>query len=246
MAHRQHRTWYEQQQKRRLSPFLSRIDRSFGFRLFLASGAALLLLGALNRVETCRALDHGKGCLFQDPGSLLSIGNLEAYSITTATLLYLLESERRQEQTNRDAFETLIAANQAGIVHSLSRIRALETLSDAGCSLEGLDLHGTNLTRLQIPYAQLQRINFSGTVLAAADLHDADLTNANLTGADLTQANLVNATLTGADLTGSNLASANLTGANLSGTTLTGANLTGAIFVRTQLDGSVGSNGVVG
>jgi hypothetical protein len=135
MAHPKHRTWYEQQQKRKLSPFFRRIDRSFGFRLLLASGGALLLLGALNRLETCRAFDHAKGCFFQDLGSLLSVGNLEAYSISTAALLYLLEAERRQEQSNRDAYDTIVAANQAKIVHSLARIRALETLSDAGGNL---------------------------------------------------------------------------------------------------------------
>lgn len=238
MAHPKHRAWYEQQQKRKLSPLWRRVDRSFKFRLCLASGIALLLLGTLDRFETCRVLAHAEGCFFQDPGSLLSIDNLEAYSITTAALLFLLESERRQEQTNREAFETLMTANQAGIVHSLSRIRAIETLCDAGCKLEGLDLHGIDLTQLQIPYAQLQRVNFSDTVLAAADLTHADLTQANLTGADLTRANLAGANLAGADLTRANLTSANLTVADLTSTILTEANLTGAIFVSTQLDGT--------
>ena len=239
MAYHKRRTWYEQQQRRRLSPFFRQVDRSFKFRLLLASGGALLLLGALNRIETCRALDHAQGCFSHDLGSLLSVGNLEAYSISTAALLYLLESERRQEQAGRDAYDTIMAANQAKIVHSLARIRALETLSDAGFNMEGLDLSGIDLTRLQIPDTHLQRVNFSGTVLAYADLQGADLTKANLTKADLSQANLTGAMLTSADLSQAKLTGANLTDANLTGANLTGANLTSAIVVRTQLDGSM-------
>lgn len=236
MAHPKHRTWYEQQQKRKLSPFWRRVDRSFKFRLCLASGTALLLLGMLDRFETCRVLDHAEGCFFQAPGSLLSIDNLEAYSITTATLLFLLESERRQEQTNREAFETLMTANQAGISRSLSRIRAIETLCDAGCKLEGMDLHGVDLTRLQVPDAQMQRVNLAGAILIDADLHGADLTGANLMGADLTHANLAGADLTSADLTEANLTNTNLTHANLTETTLTDAKMAGTILVGTQLD----------
>lgn len=253
MAHRQRKTWYGQQQSRRNSPFLRRIDRSFRFRLLLASTGALLVLGLLNRAEICRAKDHAPNCVFQDFGSLLSVGNLESYSIATATLLYLLESERRHEQDNREAYETIMAAAQANLVHSISRIRAIETLSDAGCILENLDLHGADLTGLQIPNTQMPRINLSGTVLAHADLRGsdltganlagADLTGANLTGADLTQANLAEANLTGADLSGAkligtNLTEANLTEANLTGAEVTDTDLTQAILVRTHLDGA--------
>lgn len=246
MAHHQRKTWYGQQQSRRNSPFLRRIDRSFRFRLLLASSGALLVLGLLNRAETCRAKDHAPNCFFQDFGSLLSVGNLESYSIATATLLYLLESERRHEQGNREAYETIMAANQANLVHSISRIRAIETLSDAGCILEGLDLHGADLSGLQIPNTQMPRINLAGTVLAHADLRGSDLTGANLAGADLTGANLaeVNLTevnLTGADLTGAKLIGTNLTAADLTEATLTGAevtdtDLTQAILVRTHLN----------
>ncbi len=250
MSHHSRKTWYGQQQSRRKSPFLRRIDRSFRFRLLLASSGALLVLGLLNRAEICRAKDHAPNCVFQDFGSLFSVGNLESYSIATATLLYMLESERRHEQDNREAYETIMAVTQAHLVHSISRIRAIETLSDAGCILEDLDLHDADLTGLQIPNTQMPRINLSGTVLAHADLQGSDLAGANLTGADLTGANLAEANLTGADLTGAKLIGTTLTGANLTEAILTGADVTDtdwtrAILVRTHLDGAThhGSEG---
>jgi uncharacterized protein YjbI with pentapeptide repeats len=61
-----------------------------------------------------------------------------------------------------------------------------------------------------------------------ANLHDADLYDANLHGANLCGANLYAANLHGANLRGANLYAANLHGANLRDADLRGASLYGA------------------
>lgn len=93
--------------------------------------------------------------------------------------------------------------------------------------------------------SQNQRIDFTGTQLAMADLADAHLTHAelggtDLTGADLTHTHLTDAYLEGADLTYANLDGADLTYANLQDANLTraildDANLTGAYQSRANL-----------
>jgi uncharacterized protein YjbI with pentapeptide repeats len=75
------------------------------------------------------------------------------------------------------------------------------------------DFHHSQLVGTKFDSTILERANFSGANLNAADLNHATLTNANLTNADLTHAKLVEADLRGADLTGANLAYASLKGA---------------------------------
>jgi hypothetical protein len=92
---RKRTTWYENQKKRKMLPFFRLVDHSFRFQLLLASTIALLVLGALNRAETCRANHYSSSCLCLDRGSVFSVNNIEAFSIVTAALLYLLEAGQR-------------------------------------------------------------------------------------------------------------------------------------------------------
>lgn len=57
-------------------------------------------------------------------------------------------------------------------------------------NLSGIDLHDTNLIKVDFKEANLSRANLSGTKLNNADLSRANLKGANLTGADLSGAQL--------------------------------------------------------
>ncbi|KWN94498.1 DUF2169 domain-containing protein [Burkholderia ubonensis] len=94
----------------------------------------------------------------------------------------------------------------------------------AGQSLEGADLTGVDLSRMNLRGARL-----SGAMLENADLSDADLTGAALNHAVLVRANLSRTTFRNADLTG-----ANLSLAACDHTDFAGANLSDGIVERVQ------------
>ncbi len=75
---------------------------------------------------------------------------------------------------------------------------------------------------------------YTGSVLNAANLSNADLAGATLTGANLSDVNLSNVDLTDATLT-----STNLNGADLTEVVLTGATLTATKFTDTILTGVI-------
>jgi len=218
-------TWYERQQRRKSSPFFRLFDRSFRFRLLLATAIAFALLAGINRFEHCNAKNRTEDCLSTDFWEIITIGNLESFSIVTAAFLYILEGKQRKEQEHQAAMEVILSHNAAGAVISLHRIDALETLAEAGIWLDGLDLKGTNLEQINLSYGRMRKANLANTDLKNANLSYMDLTQANLSEADLTGANLQGANLTLANLTKANLTDANLTGANLTDADLTDANL---------------------
>ncbi len=233
-------TWFEKQKRRRKSPFFRLLRRSFGFRLLIASGISLAILGVVHRFEICHNQHFSEDCVSADLLDIISIGNVESFSIVTAALMYILESAKRKQQSNLEALEIINSNQSAGIVYSLARIEAIEMTNEVGVYLDHLNLQGANLEEIVIPYARLRQANLSKTTLLKADFRysdlegidfsDADLTNANLTGA-----NLINANLTGANLTQTNLTGANLTGANLTQTNLTEVNLTDANLTDVDL-----------
>jgi len=94
--------------------------------------------------------------------------------------------------------------------------------------LREANLHGANLREADFESADLSRANLSG----------ANLQKAKLIEADLTEANLRRAMLDGANLRGADLSRANLSRANLSRADLRGANLDSATLVRTDLRGA--------
>ncbi len=218
-------TWYEQQKRRKSNPFFRLLRRSFPFRLLLASGISLLILGIVQRFETCHSKNYSEDCLSADFASVISVGNVESFSIVTAALLYILEGSKRKQQSNREALEMINMAQASGIVYSLGRIEALEMASATGAYLDHLDLHGANLEQLTIPHTRLREVNLSNTVLLEADLRYTDLQGANLSQADLTRAKLKGANLKGANLSGANLTQTDLTDADLTDANLTDVDL---------------------
>jgi uncharacterized protein YjbI with pentapeptide repeats len=233
ITHRE--TWFEKQKRRKKNPFFRLLNRSFGFRLLIASGISLAILGLVNRFEVCHSQDFTKNCSSAALLDVISVGNVESFSIVTAALMYILESSKRKQRANFEALEIINLYQSSGVVHSLARIEALEMLSETGVYLDHLDVQGANLDEIVMPYARLKEANLSKTTLLNADLRYTDLEKINLsyadlTNADLTGANLQNANLTGANLTRTNLTEVNLTDANLTDVDLTVTNLDKAIL----------------
>ena len=85
---------------------------------------------------------------------------------------------------------------------------------------------------------RLLDFNLRGADLHRANLCEADLCGANLRGADLHRANLCEANLQRANLCGADLRGANLYGANLCEANLHGANLRGANLCEADLCGA--------
>lgn len=221
--------WVERQRRRQQSPLLRLIDRSFGLRLLLAAGGAIVALAAVNRWEQCRDQAFARGCVWHDAGGVVSVGNLEAFSIVTAGFLFILEGGQRRQREHIAAMELILSCQQAKVRFSHARNQALEQLSEAGLWLDALDLSDTQLDGLRIPGARWRGVNLAGSSLQHADLRQVDLRQAILRSADLSHSDLRGADLTDADLEG-----ANLTGASLSGTLFTGTQLAGANLTATQ------------
>ena len=231
-------SWEEVQRRRQGSRFHRLLEHSFRFRLLLAATGAGLLLGAVNRWEHCRSHHFESGCVLADPGGIVTVDNVESLSIVTAAFLFLLEGGKRRRREHLESMEVILSCQQAGARLSHARNQALEQLSESGLWLDGVDLSGTNLDDLRVPYARWRKVNLSNSSLRRVLLADADLQHSDLSGADLSQANLQHADLHGAtlqharlshtDLRAANLRDADLRGADLSGADLNGADLTGA------------------
>jgi hypothetical protein len=159
------------------------VDHVFGIRRLLAATAATAALVAVNRFEPCRDRGFAGGCLLQDAGGVVTVANLEAFSIVTAAFLYILEGRKRGQQEHVEAQELLLTLRQAGIRFSPARQEALELLSRSGLEFNGFDLSGTGLDQLRIPGARWHGVNLSGSTLRQADLRHVDLSQADLPGA---------------------------------------------------------------
>lgn len=204
--------WVERQRRRRRSALLRLLDHSFGLRLLLALIAATAALAGVNRFEQCRNQHFAAGCVWQDAGGVMSVGNLEALSIMTAAFLYILEGSKRRQREHHEAYEMFLTCQQAGVRFAPARNDALELLSGAGLDLSGWNLSAIDLEGIQVPGARWQGVNLSGSSLREANLRGADLREADLRGADLRGADLSQADLSGALLEGASLEGAVLEG----------------------------------
>jgi uncharacterized protein YjbI with pentapeptide repeats len=225
-------TWYENQQRRRRSPFFRRLDRSFQFRVLISAACSFTLLSLVNRFENCHSSRLAPDCLTSDYLDIISIGNVESFSIVAAAFVYLFEAGKRKEREHQEMVELLLAQKQAGATNSLGRIRALEDLSADGVWQDGFDLQHTNLESLRIPFSRWRQAKFCGSLLRDADLHGVDLQGADFTNADLSGADLSAADLTGARFTRARLNQANLRGARLDGADFQDADLSQALADR--------------
>ncbi len=222
-------TWYENQQRRRRSPFFRRLDRSFRFRVLMAAACSFALLSLVNRFENCHSSRLAPDCLTSDYLDIISIGNVESFSIVAAAFVYIFEAGKRKEREHHEMVDLLLAQRQAGTTNSLGRIRAIEDLAADGLWQDDFDLRGANLAGLRIPFSRWRGANFTATVLRDADLHGVDLQGADFSDADLT----------GADLSAANLSGARFCRACLSRADLRGAELAGADFQDAHLSGTL-------
>ncbi len=101
------------------------------------------------------------------------------------------------------------------------------------------DLHGADLTGMNLMQANLRHADLSGARLIGANLHKADLYKASLGSASLYHANLSHAEAGGSHFNLANLEGANLSDATLSHATLTRANLRGARLNRANLSQAI-------
>lgn len=234
----QSRRWLEAYRRRRRSPWLRRLDQSFRLRLLLAALAALAALVLVNRWEHCRRSGLAGGCVWRDAGGVVTVANLEAFSIVTAGFLFVLEGGRRRQRDHQEALELILTFQQAGVRCSLARIEALERLSEAGFSPDGLDLSGLDLEGIHLAGARWPGAGLAGSCLRAADLRQMQLAGADLHGADLAGADLRGADLSGADLRQACLAAADLRGADLRQADLRDAEIEGARLAGSLLEGA--------
>ena len=190
--------WTERRRRRLRSPLLRKLDRSFRLRLLLALLAAIVALALVNRWEQCRDLKMARGCVWHDAGGVVNVDNLEALSIVTAAILFVLEGGKRRQREHVEAMELVYSCQEHRIRLSHARNEALEQLCEAGIELHGLDLSGADLSEIRLPAARLQGVKLVGTDLSRADLRGADLRGADLSGALLEGALLEGALLEGA------------------------------------------------
>jgi hypothetical protein len=197
--------WVDRQRRRRRSPLLRLLDHSFRLRLALAVLTAMVALGAVNRYALCRDHSFAPGCLWRDAGGVVEVANLEAFSIVTAAVLYVLEGGKRRQRDHLEAHQVLLACREAGVRYAPARNDALELLCAAGLEFHGWDLSGLDLDQIQVSGVLWHGVTLAGSTLRGADLRRADLREANLRGCDLSGADVRGADLRGADLSGATL-----------------------------------------
>lgn len=201
------------------------LDRSIWFRILLGliiAYLALLIFDWFELVSSDIDVCEPKlslNCFTKKLIGILTIDNLESFSLLLVATLYVIESRQRRRQSQYESWQVIDAA--VGVETSYARFKALQDLNSDGVSLRGIDM----------PSVDLEGIN-----LAGADLRDADLRGVSLKGANLRSANLQGAnfskdddkktaSLENADLTNANLASANIEGVNFTGASLDYINL---------------------
>ncbi len=186
------------------------LEQVFALRLLLALVLAIAALVLVNRWEHCRNHNLSPACLTRDAGGVITVSNLEALSIVSASILFVLEGGRRRQREHVEAMELILTCQQAGVRISHARDQALEQLAQAGLWLDGLDLRGAVLDELRLPGARWRGAQLAGASLRHADLRgcdlqDADLSDTDLSDADLRGANLQGALLEGACLNGARI-----------------------------------------
>lgn len=173
-------TWFSRRQRRRRSPFYLLLDRSFGFRVLIAAGLSFVLLSVVNRFDNCHGSEAVEHCLTSNFLDVISISNVESFSIVTAAIVYMREADRRKEREHHEQLDLLLTLREAGITVSLGRVRAIEDLSADGVWQDNFDLQGTHLEGVRIPHSRWRGGNFAQAVLHRADLRGADLRGTGL------------------------------------------------------------------
>ena len=147
---------------------------------------------------------------------------LTCISVVITAVMYICEGSQRKKQAVFEAWSTVNSAH--GLEHSGGRIEALGYLNSENQSLAGLTTIRANLTRVQLPGADVQ-----DAVLCVTHLEGA-----NLKGASLNRANLENSFLEGANLEDAKLKRAMLKKVNLRNVTWKNADIEGANFYNAR------------
>jgi uncharacterized protein YjbI with pentapeptide repeats len=249
--------WYTKSRKEDIwkrSPILRFLDNSLLFRILLSLLLAYIVLFVVSFLEkkiSCLSLE----CLSRELWALIAVNNIEGFSITSAAILYLVESRDRKRKSQYDAWQVIDIAEAGKRKKSDARLKAIEDLNAGRVSLrdqtfcgidlqginlykgnlQGTDFNSTNLSHSNLKEALLVMVNFKNADLVASNLELANLNSACLQGADLTisnlkkasmrQANMETANLRYAKLQKADLRNANLKNSNFSGANLEGANL---------------------
>lgn len=153
---------------------------------------------------------------------------VEAIAILLVATLFILEAPERKAEKHAELWQVI--DNAAGIETSYARIKAIQALLRDRVSLEGIDLPDADLSRVNFNKADLSFANLSN-----ADLSDTTFRNADLSNADLSRANLSGTVFSNVDLTETDLSEANFSNANLSGIDFSNADLSGTDFSNADL-----------
>lgn len=131
----------------------------------------------------------------------------------------------------------LSSLNQSGTKSNLSEfpIELLANLCLAGIDMFGTDLSRLELTEINLYGAKLVKVNLQNSVLYKADMRRSYIASTNLQNAMLDSSDLTRTHLIGTDLTGAQLGGANLTQANLININLRNANLQNAVLIDAKL-----------
>ncbi|MGC1497374.1 MAG: pentapeptide repeat-containing protein [Sulfitobacter sp.] len=114
--------------------------------------------------------------------------------------------------------------------------------ADTKPNLRKSDLPRTQLSGLNLSWAQLEETNLSSAQMEGVNLSNAYMQRANLSNAQMEGADLSNAQMEGADLSNAQMERADFSEAHMEGADLSNAQIEGANFRRARLAGTNFSN----
>jgi hypothetical protein len=135
-------------------PFLKWFDRlilsQLWSRILFASVAAYLMMFFFRWVDVlagrdtllCSVQNLSLECLAVELTSIMTLENLQNYSVLLIAILYVLEGSDRKRQSHYEAWQILDAA--VDVETSYARFKALQDLNKDGISLRGIDLPGAD------------------------------------------------------------------------------------------------------
>jgi len=203
---------------------LLKIQQSLSRSILLRIGIAVFVaysivlgfkwLAGANEAISC-SLATPFQCWAKEFLSVVTIDNIEGFSILLVAVLYILESKQRKRQSYYEAWQVIDAAS--GVETSYARFQALQYLNREKVSLRSIDVPSGDLENIDLSKADLEYADFRGANLKSANLSYSNFRDADFSyGHQETGANLQNVDLSGADLDGANLSGTDLRGANLS------------------------------
>lgn len=174
--------------------------------------------------------------------------SLSSLSVFIGLITFISEIPQRNAQkeaqiqnSNYQAWQVIIASNNAHEQASGGRIDALQNLNKNKQNLYGLEIKNARLDEIKLPYAKLYFANFNTVSLAYSNFKAANFYMAQMRGNQFSSSNLQRTKFLYADLSDSSfekadLENADLSYANLSNTNLSSANLKNVIWKNALYD----------